>query len=446
MPKALLVDDDKNSLGALAELVGAEGFDVRTAASLGEARESLNQGAIDVALVDLQLPDGAGIELVRDLEATPGVEVVIITGHGTVDTAVEALKRGAIDYLQKPVDLTRLRASLARVRQAADLREEIVELRGELRRLGRFGAMIGASPVMQQVYDLVARVAPTESTVLVTGETGVGKELVARMVHQLSRRSKKPFLPINCGAVAPTLIESELFGHEKGSFTGAERQRRGYFERAHGGTLFLDEITEMPAELQVKLLRVLETGRVTRVGAEKAEEVDVRIVAATNRDPEEAATSGLLRRDLLYRIHVFPIHVPPLRERGSDVELLVRQFLDDLNRDSDVKKEMSEPAMALLRAHAWPGNVRELKNVVERAFILARDTIATEHVPLGGAPIAVPQSGSNLTLRVGNSVADAERALILATLDQLKGNKREAARVLGLSLKTLYNRLKEYGQ
>jgi two-component system, NtrC family, response regulator HydG len=446
VPKALLVDDDKNSLGALAELVGAEGFDVRTAASLAEARDALTQGAVDIALVDLQLPDGAGIELVRELEAQAGIEVVIITGHGTVDTAVESLKRGAIDYMTKPVDLTRLRTSLARVREKADLREEIVELRGELRRLGKFGAMIGASSAMQQVYDLVARVAPTDSTVLVTGETGVGKELVARMVHQLSRRVKKPFLPINCGAVPPTLIESELFGHEKGSFTGAERQRKGIFERAHGGTLFLDEITEMPIELQVKLLRVLETGRVTRVGAEKPEEVDVRIVAATNRDPEEAASSGQLRRDLLYRIHVFPIHVPPLRERGADVDLLVRQFLDDLNRVADAKKEMSEPAMALLRAHAWPGNVRELKNVVERAFILARDTIGTEHVPLGSAPIHVPQSGSNLTLRVGNSVADAERALILATLDQLKGNKREAARVLGLSLKTLYNRLKEYGQ
>ena len=246
--------------------------------------------------------------------------------------------------------------------------------------------------------------------------------------------------------ISPNLIESEIFGHEKGSFTGAERQRKGFFERAHGGTLFLDEITEMPIELQVKLLRVLETGRVTRVGAEKPEEVDVRIVAATNRDPEQAAVSGQLRRDLLYRIHVFPIHVPPLRERGSDIELLVRQFLDDLNRDSETKKVLSEPAMALLRAHAWPGNVRELKNVVERAFILARDTIGTEHVPLGSPPIQLPQSGSNLTLRVGNSVADAERALILATLDQLKGNKREAARVLGLSLKTLYNRLKEYGQ
>jgi len=446
MPRALLVDDDKNSLGALAEWVGGEGFEVRTAASLAEARQSIAEGSFDLAVVDLQLPDGAGTELVQELEQQPNVEVLIVTGHGTVDSAVDAFRGGAIDYLTKPVDLDRLRKSLAHVRQAAELRSEIVELRGELRRLGRFGPMIGASPAMQQVYDLVARVAPTDTTVLVTGETGVGKELVARMVHQLSRRAKKPFLPTNCGAVPANLIESELFGHEKGSFTGAERQRKGIFERASGGTLFLDEVTEMPIELQVKLLRVLETGRVTRVGAERAEAVDVRIVTATNRDPEEAAASGRLRRDLLYRIHVFPIHVPPLRERGTDVELLAQHFLGELNRGAETAKVFREPALALLRSHPWPGNVRELKNVVERAFILAPEaTIEAEHVPLATAPVAA-QPGGPLELRVGSSVAELERALILATLDELQGNKREAARILGLSLKTLYNRLKEYGR
>jgi DNA-binding NtrC family response regulator len=445
VPRALLVDDDKNSLSALADWVSGEGFEVCTAASLAEARRSSADGGIDVALVDLQLPDGDGTELVREFQQQPAVDVLVITGHGTVDSAVDALKSGVVDYLTKPIDLNRLRKVLAQVRQKADLRSEIVELRGELRRLGRFGAMLGASPAMQKVYDLVSRVAPTDTTVLVIGETGVGKELVARMVHQLSPRAKKPFVAMNCGAIAPNLIESELFGHEKGSFTGADRQRKGIFELASGGTLLLDEITEMPLELQVKLLRVLETGRVRRVGAERPEEVDARIVAATNRDPEEAAESGRLRRDLLYRIHVFPIAVPPLRERGTDIDLLAKHFLAELNRGSDVARTLSESALAVLRHHTWPGNVRELKNVVERAFILARDTIEPEHVPLHGST-GTPCRGAPHGTPVGRSVADVERELILATLDELKGNKRDAARILGLSLKTLYNRLKEYGR
>jgi transcriptional regulator with PAS, ATPase and Fis domain len=278
--------------------------------------------------------------------------------------------------------------------------------------------------------------------VLIVGETGTGKDLVAETVHQLSRRGKKPFLPINCGAVAPSLIESELFGHERGSFTGADRMRKGIFERADGGTLFLDEITEMPLELQVKLLRVLETGTVQRIGGEVLHKVDVRLIAATNRNPKKAVTENKLREDLLYRLLVFPIELPPLRERGDDLELLAHHFLGELNRQSDAHKRITDAALDRLRMHNWPGNVRELKHVVERAFIMAADVIDPECLPTdGGIPTATE---SDLGIEVGMSISDAERRLVLATLERTSGDKKRAAEVLGISLKTLYNRLNAY--
>src|SRR5213593_3088108 len=327
MADALLVDDDVSFQAALAELVRAEGFSVETAASLGEARAFLGEHTPDLALVDLKLPDGSGLELLREIDSSVATEIVLITGHATVDSAVEALRRGASDYLTKPVDIPRLKSVLANVVRRRELREEIESLRGTLRSLGHFGPLIGASPAMQAVYDMVARVAPTDATVLVQGESGTGKELVAQTLHQLSRRRKEPFVALNCAAVSPQLIESELFGHERGSFTGAARTHKGYFERAEGGTLFLDEISEMPIELQVKLLRVLETGTVARIGGDQSVEVDVRVLAATNRDPHKAVHDGKLREDLLYRLSVFPIHMPPLRERGEDIELLASYFL-----------------------------------------------------------------------------------------------------------------------
>ena len=278
---------------------------------------------------------------------------------------------------------------------------------------------------------------------LVTGESGTGKELVAETVHALSRRRKAPFLPLNCGAISPNLIESELFGHERGSFTGADRTHRGYFERAAGGTMFLDEITEMPFELQVKLLRVLETASVIRIGGERPITVDVRVIAATNRQPEEAVAQGKLREDLLYRLKVFPLHLPPLRERGDDVDLLADYFLGLLNAAEGTQKTFSRGALQRLRGHDWPGNVRELKNLVHHAFILADDEIGTDSLPqdLGGA---LPQSGASLHVKVGISLAEADRRLIVATLNECAGDKRKAAATLGISLKTLYNRLKAY--
>ena len=443
MPHALLVDDDPNFLLALSELVEREGFSTSVASTLEEARACVANKPPDVALIDLLLPDGSGMDLFKDFEAGTATEVVLITGHASVDTAVDAMRLGASDYLTKPLDVARLRTVLANVARARQLKEEIGTLRAALRKLGHFGQLIGASAAMQRVYDLVGRVAPTEATVLVMGESGTGKDLVAQTLHELSRRRKEPFLPLNCGAVSPNLIESELFGHERGSFTGAERMHKGYFERATGGTLFLDEITEMPIELQVKLLRVLETGNVIRIGGERPISVDVRVVAATNRNPDEAVAAGKLREDLLYRLKVFPIHLPPLRDRGDDVELLADHFLRLLNKAESTNKMFTKPAMERLRSHSWPGNVRELKNLVHHAFILADDEIGPNCLPpeLGGSE---DFSSPSLHMKVGISIAEADRRLILATLDQYGDDKKKAADVLGISLKTLYNRINAY--
>src|SRR5438128_4140706 len=302
MPHLLIVDDDPEALEWLTELAKGEGFTVSAADSLRSARIHMSRLQPDVLLTDLQLPDGQGIELVGDIETRDSTELVMITGHASVESAVEALRAGATDYLVKPVDMERLRAILRRVPRAGELRAEIGELRDELRKLGRFGHILGSLPPMQKLYDQLGRVAPTSASVLLIGESGTGKELAAQTIHDLSRRKRAAFLPLNCGAVSPQLIESELFGHEKGSFTGADRQHKGYFERCNGGTLFLDEITEIPQELQVKLLRVLETGTFMRVGTTTPISTDVRIICATNRNPEQAVQDGKLREDLYHRL------------------------------------------------------------------------------------------------------------------------------------------------
>ena len=443
---ALLIDDDGDFRESLAKLVEHEGFVVRQAESLAGARELLARSASDVVLVDLALPDGEGLELARDEAIGQNSAFVVITGQASVDTAVEALQKGALDYLTKPVDRRRLATVLAHVRRQTALRREVASLREDLRELGRFGPMIGRSKPMQEVYDLVARVAPTEASVFVTGQSGTGKELVAHTVHGLSRRRDQPMVAINCGAVTPTLIESELFGHERGSFTGAERRHVGLFERANGGTVFLDEITEMPIELQVKLLRVLETRTLNRVGSTEVIPVDVRVIAASNRDPKAALAEGTLREDLLYRLNVFPIDLPPLRERGMDVILLSEHFLSEVNRRESSDKRFSESAHQRLLELNWPGNVRELRNAVERAAILADRAIGPDDLPPLDM-LATPQSnGSSAVLRVevGASISEVERRLILATLDQLAGDKKRAAEILGISLKTLYTRLVVY--
>jgi DNA-binding NtrC family response regulator len=444
MPHALIVDDDPNTRQALAEVIRDDGLTCVTAGDLREARIQIVRQMPDVVFTDLKLPDGSGVDLFEDLDPS-GVEVIVITGHATVESAVNALKMGATDYLVKPINLQRVKAIVNRIPRAGDLKAEIGNLRGELRRMGRFGLMLGNSTAMQEVYDQISRVAPTAASVLLVGESGTGKELAAQTVHELSLRRKHPFVAVNCGAISPNLIESEMFGHERGSFTGADRQHKGYFERANGGTLFLDEITEMPIELQVKLLRVLETGVFMRVGTTKEIETDVRLVAATNRDPEEAVLDGKLRLDLYHRLNVFPLHLPPLRDRGKDVELLAQGFLDDLNQRYTTNKTFPPESKEALAGYSWPGNVRELKNYVQRAYIMAgAESINTAAVPLQ-ISLSKPSPGTSVTIPFGTSLAEADKQLILATLEQCGGVKTRAAEILGISLKTLYNRLVEYG-
>lgn len=443
MPHILIVDDDENACAALAEIVAIEGFTSASANSLREARLQIGWRMPDAILADLRLPDGNGMELFDEV-GSAGVEVILTTGYASVESAVEALRLGATDYLVKPINVTRLQTVLKRIATTSELRAEVHSLRGELRRYGRFGRLLGSSEAMQTVYDQLSKVGPTEATVLLIGESGTGKELAAQTVHELSPRRRQPFLAVNCGAISPTLIETEMFGHERGSFTGADRQHKGYFERADGGTLFLDEITEMPLELQVKLLRVLETGTFMRVGTNRETHADVRVLAATNRNPEEAVAEGKLRADLYHRLNVFPIELPPLRARGDDVVQIANTMLEQLNAEQGTQRRFSAAVLESLRMHSWPGNVRELRNFVQRAYIMADQDVITEvQIPLQVA--AAPSTGTAVvSVPVGMSLAEADRQLIFATLEQCAGVKKHAAEILGISLKTLYNRLEDY--
>lgn len=463
MPHALVVDDDHDSAASLRELIAGEQFTVAVAHNLRDARRQIALQQPDIMLLDLRLPDGNGMDLLADPKLVANSEVVLCTGHANLETSIQALRLGAADYLIKPVNLKQLQGVLSRIMKPAALQAEVEDLTANLAQTGHFGHLWGRSAPMQRIYQQISRVAGTSVSVFITGESGTGKEVVAQTVHDLSRRRKRPFLAVNCGAISPNLIESEIFGHEKGSFTGAERQHQGFFERASGGTLFLDEITEMPLELQVKLLRVLETGRFMRVGSTTSQETDVRIIAATNRPPYQAVASGRLREDLLYRLNIFPIELPPLRDRAADIPLLAQHFLAAIGEQEGAQRRFAPEALAALVEYPWPGNVRELRNAVQRAYVMAvDDTIDDTWLPgadraglvsgwgsLGGplepavAPAAAPAVPS-ITLPIGSSVAEAERALMLATLRHFNHHKERTAAALGISLKTLYNRLKEY--
>jgi DNA-binding NtrC family response regulator len=459
----LIVDDDVDSASTLRDFVASTHCTVSVAHTLRDARRQIALQTPDVVLLDLQLPDGNGMDLFADGQLLASSEVVLITGHASLETSVQALRLGAADYLVKPVSLKHLSGVLSRLMKPAVLQAETEGLASGLDAQGHFGPLWGRSPPMLRIYEQITRVAGTSVTVFITGESGTGKELVAQTVHDLSRRRSQPFLPVNCGAISPNLIESEIFGHEKGSFTGADRQHLGFFERAHGGTLLLDEITEMPLDMQVKLLRVLETGRFMRVGSTQAIEADVRVIAATNRSPLQAVAMGKLREDLLYRLNVFPIETPPLRDRPSDIALLANHFLEAIGTREGQKKRFTAEALQRLQGHPWPGNVRELRNVVQRAYVMALGTeIDTQWLPpspplpasanLGqavgangtSAMAVVAMPADAVVVPIGSSMAQAERALILATLRHYKHQKERVASVLGISLKTLYNRLKEY--
>ena len=433
MLEALLLERDRDARKVVHRRLRRRGYGVT------DDRQRTDRPSLVIASVEEF--EGAGWPGIAG--GTPPPWVIVLSDTDTVDVAIRALRRGAIDVVTKPIDADRFDEALTKVHSLVRAHSEVGDLRDQLRSLGRFGRIVGRSDEMQAVYDLIAKVAPTDTTIFVLGETGTGKEVVARTIHDQSERSDGPFVPVNCGAIAPNLIESELFGHEKGAFTGASERRRGLFEMARGGTLFLDEITEMPTELQVNLLRVLETGQVRRVGGRRAVTVDVRIIAATNREPDAAVREGELREDLLYRIMVFPVTVPPLRERRDDVALLAEHFLGELNRELRKKLRFTSEALQALSRYDWPGNVRELRNVLERACILARDRIRAGDLPLGEGPL-VQESEPAAPVPVGKSLREMEKELILATLDHFDGSRKRAAETLGICPKTLYNRLRSY--
>ena len=403
-----------------------------------------------MVVADLNLPDGSGLTLLDALVGTSAPAVVVITGHASIGTAIEALRHGVTDYLTKPLDVGRLREILADIRKTSRLPQEISELKLQQAHTGRFGGIVGQSPAMQRACELIARIAPSSASVLISGESGTGKDVVARTIHELSRRRHGAFVAVNCGAIPPALMESELLGHERGSFTGADRRHKGVFERATQGTLFLDEITEMPIEFQVKLLRVLETESFSRVGGEETISVDVRILTSTNRNPQEAIEQGRLREDLYYRLKVFELQLPSLRERPGDISLLAQHFLDNLGRLEGARKRLADTTLERLVAYSWPGNVRELRNVVHSAYILADMCIEVDDLP-GEVRAGVPSNRSRqgadrdpMRELVGIPIAEVERRLITATLSHCAGNKVKAAELLGISVKTLYNRLNSY--
>jgi len=441
--KVLIVDDEPGVLEALTTLLEQD-YDVLTAASGAAAWKILNDEEIAVALVDLTLPDRDGLQLLRDLrQQNLPVEFIIVTGHASIDTAVQAMRDGAYDYLTKPVDATRLRLVIEKAAERYGLVAANRSLATQLRALASYGELVGQSEGMRAVYKLIEAVANTDTSVLITGESGTGKELVARAMHQRGNRAAKPFVGINCAALPAEILENELFGHERGAFTGALVEKAGCFELADGGTLFFDEIGEMPFELQAKLLRVLEERKFRRLGGRKEIAVDVRVVSATNRNIRQAVKERRVREDLFYRLAVMEIDLPPLRERIGDLQLLADDFLQQYAGKMGKKViGISRPAMAILARHAWPGNVRELRNVIERAVVLCEGKHITpaefpKHL-LDGSDV------SDVSLPVGTTLEEAERRLILKTLEANANNKTRAAEVLGISLKTLHNKLNEY--
>ncbi len=441
----LVADDEKNIREGLREALALDGYEVVTAADGKEAQESVERGDVDLVITDLKMPRLSGEELLRTVTTQfPTVPVIILTGHGTIESAVQAMHDGAYDFLTKPVNLDRLSLLVKRALANRELALQNKAMQEELERRSGFASIIGRSAEMRQVFELVRQVAPSRSSVLITGESGVGKEMIAEALHYNSPRKAKPFIKVHCAALAETLLESELFGHEKGAFTGAVARKRGRFELANLGTLFLDEIGEINPNVQIKLLRVLEEKRFERVGGEETIEVDVRLVAATNRDLKEAIAQGTFREDLYYRLNVVNIHVPPLRERKEDIALLAAAFLKEFSQENGKPIEgIDAKARLALYNCPWPGNVRQLRNSIESAVVLCKGTtIGLEDLPPN---IRGETGGDSLRLLIGASLADAEKEVIRATLAREGGNKSRTAEVLGIGRKTLHRKIEEYG-
>ncbi|MDQ3070888.1 MAG: sigma-54 dependent transcriptional regulator [Acidobacteriota bacterium] len=429
----------------LVELVRTWGYHAEEAVDGEDALAKVFTFRPAIVLTDLVMPRKTGIELLHALkDQLNEITVVLLTAQGSVESAVSAMREGAYDYLTKPVEPQRLKILLDRILERQDQRREVQVLRRQLRDRGAFGRIIGASAPVRAVYRTIEQAAPTTASVLIFGESGTGKELVAQTIHELSPRAGYPYVGVNCAAIPETLLESEIFGHEKGSFTGASERRMGCFELAHRGTLFLDEIGEMAPATQAKLLRVLQERSFRRIGGRQELTVDVRVLAATNVDPAEAVRSGKLREDLFYRLNVFTISLPPLRDRREDIPLLVQSFLAEFNERYTKRVRAASPeALRMLAAHTWPGNVRELRNVIERATIVAdTEFIEAQHLPQPmQSPRGAPDNSPSVSLRPGVTVDEAERQLIVLTLEHTGNNKTKAADILGISLKTLHNKL-----
>jgi DNA-binding NtrC family response regulator len=469
LEKVLIVEDELNARTGLTELVESWGFRAEAAADGAEGLDKVIQWSPAIVITDLKMPRMDGMELLsRVMDLPQRLAVVMLTAQGSIDSAVEAMRMGAFDYLPKPVDPARLRSILVNASRQRETDVALEVVKRQASETGTLGPLVGNSPEMKAIFSLIERVAPSNVSVLVTGESGTGKELVARALHDLSSRRNKPFVAVNCAAIPETLIESEIFGHEKGAFTGAVERRAGCFELAEEGTLLLDEIGEMPAATQAKLLRVLEDRKLRRLGSKVETAVDVRVIAATNKNPQDAVANGELRGDLFYRLNVFNIQMPPLRAHRGDVKPIAEKMIDAMNeRHGCSVSGMKEALLSRLVAYDWPGNVRELRNTIERATILAgTGMLGVEHLPprfgepgfSPGAP-RVPQlagrtEGSpaesygqfdnSVRVQVGTTVNEAEKQLILRTLISTHNNKTKAAEILGISSKTLQNKLKEY--
>ena len=441
---SILIVDDEDATRALCRDIAAEmGLEVHTASTTNEALELLEQSPVDIVVTDLKVPQLGGLELLKRISTSqPSTSVMVLTQYGTIETAVTATRLGARDYVTKPFHVEELRAKIERLIQSVELDHENRVLREQLRTRPGFGGLIGVSAKMQRLYKMIEKVSQHNYPVLILGESGTGKELVARSIHFMGVRQKRPFVPVDCSGLVPTLIESELFGYVKGAFTGAQHARAGLLETGNGGTVFLDEIGDLPVDLQAKLLRALQEREIRPVGATDRVRIDIRIIAATNRDLESAIRTGGFRQDLYFRLNVVQLKLPPLRERKSDIPLLVNSFLEKFSDPQRPLRTISEDAMRRLMAYDWPGNVRELENAVERAVALGSGPI----LHMGDLPSNLQQGGSDKSLDSDEltTLDEMERRAILRALRETNGDKLAAARLLGIGKTTLYRKLKEY--
>jgi len=443
--KLLIVDDEKHIREGLEKALAIDGYDVELASDGQQARDLIDEGDVDLIITDLKMPNLSGEELMKEtIERYPYLPVIILTGHGTIENAVEAMRNGAYDYITKPLNIDKLSLIVKRALENSSLKRQNRELLNQLKKKYSFESIIGKSEPMKKVFETIELVAPSRANVLIYGESGTGKEMIADAIHHNSPRDKKPYVKVHCAAIPETLLESELFGHEKGAFTGAIARKRGRFELANQGTIFLDEIGEISMQMQVKLLRVIQQREFDRVGGEGPIKVDVRIISATNKNLKEEIEKGNFREDLYYRLDVVSIHVPPLREKKDDIPLMVHKFIEEFTRENDKPLEgITNGALGALVSYRWPGNVRELRNVIESIVVLTKSNIISEQdLP---EYILAKDEKSSLKLSAGISLPEAERELILFTLENSSGNKTKTAETLKIGRKTLHRKLAEYG-